>query len=965
MSFFKRFLWLLAACVPALAAVTPAAVSQITLRTKAELSAFEVYAWQTNVTAVVEEGGTRLYQFAPGSAAVADGDLVLTTTGVAGRWLVVPTAIAGGGTSSSNAPTALLNLSATRYVATAADLAACGTTGPSSVVSLSYANAGDGGGGLWSQVPAATYTADGGTVVDGVGCQWVRQWSGMIDPVWFGADRTGAVDSRNAIQAAFNAANRWECDVVCSQGNYRVCVVPTMPIDCHDRSWIGTGGKLWWSLPDGYDFNPATAWSAHELKTFTGVLNGSGSLVTVNYETLGNWPWNGKGFFAYNAKKWDGLWLDGGWGSTDQPTGCLPITGVSFNSGEYVYYRFYSDPGSFTDNDGMQFVNCTFRNMAGHMTSTVGNGLVRNCDFYEMGDHCFYTGESEDNTIIEGNRFYALRDAVGSDYDRTYIFQTKREVIKLQNDSNIQILNNYSTNAFGLGTFVELFLRDVYESPMTNIVIKGNTVVNNNIGILLDGTRKSTHADGIRIYTRIEGNDIDVPGYPIYINGPLGDGSMISGNLLMCRNLTAGALIAVVNDGTYDWQYPVHFIASDNIGRGALSFFSFEGQLGKVNFVNNRYKPWTGTSSPGTTHTFVRAISSTEPAGWQSFTMQGNQVHDCQQLWYSAAASSYSGGTTYTCVTNVFPDYTNEYKPVVYHSTATNVWWKSVKSSVGQTPGVAGDTYWAPYTRPTGALFANDNLVRSYSTTVGIFVDQTTDRRNFTLFPVVGKTDLQGSANSFFSSTSIASLGNSNQIARSWGPLVSGYRAGTETPDGTVPGFTGQLLTTYASGHLYQQIGTAIPFTNWAIIPPFYGVTTTTPTIGLRPGGSFLSNDTHYVYNGSGFVPVNMGQGPITALSVTAVSAAISTTAYSTKYKLNPDADRVLTSAPQITDGFEGQIIYVYVDDAEANTVTFTDEGTHANSNLYVGGAGTNVVISAHNSAQFMFTGGSWNLINR
>jgi len=866
--------------------------------------------------------------------------------------------------NGTNAAGILENLSAPRYVTATADLAACGTDGPSSVVTLGYAAAGDSGGGLWNRVAAATYTADGGTVVDGVGCQWVRQWTGPIDPIWFGADPTGATDSRNAIQAAFLAGEDWDRDVVCSDGDYRVITVPGYPIDNRDRSWIGTGGRLWWSLPDGYDFNVATAWTKKETNVFTGVMNNAGALINVTNVTPINCPWNGKGFFAYNTKKWDGLILDCGWGTTDAPTGVVPITGVSFASGEYVYYKVYSNPNSVTDPSGPKFVNCKISNLAGHAFVAIANAVIDHCEFYEMGDHAFYLGgDGQDNNIFSNNRIYGLRTDSGSDYDRDFIFGTKREAIKLQNNSGIQILNNYSTNAYGAGTFAGLYMPEAWDSALTNVVVKGNVAVGHANGVTVTAARNANMTDLTRIYAAIEGNDFRVALYPIYIDGPMGEGSVIKDNYLSSDSLAAGSCIAVVRGNTEDWQYPVHLTIQGNVARGALSFFNFTGPLGKVNIIGNYYKPWTGTGSPAGTHALVYASGGSSPSSWQGMVLNNNTVVDTSVLWYSAAASTYSAGTTYTCSTNAWLDYTKEYKPVVYYSTATNVWWRAVQTSTGQTPGTAGDTYWAPYTRPYGTLALDGNTQKGFTTSALLFSDQTADRRNFVISPAIGSHHFQASANSFFSSGNSA-LGNTNLIPRTWGPLVSGYRASTETPDGNVPGFPGQLLTTYATGALYQQLGVAAPFTNWAIIPPFYGVTTTTPTVGLRAGGNFLSNDTHYVYNGSGFVPVNMGQGPITALSVTAVSAAINTTAYSTKYKLNPDADRVLTSAPQITDGFEGQIIYVYVDDAEANTVTFTDEGTHANSNLYVGGTGTNVVISAHNSRAFMFTGGSWNLLN-
>ena len=66
----------------------------------------------------------------------------------------------------------------------------------------------DGGGGVFRVDSADTTSTDnGGTIlVDAAGRRWKREFTGSLNVLWFGADRSGVADSTTAIQAALTLA---------------------------------------------------------------------------------------------------------------------------------------------------------------------------------------------------------------------------------------------------------------------------------------------------------------------------------------------------------------------------------------------------------------------------------------------------------------------------------------------------------------------------------------------------------------------------------------------------------------------------------------------------------------------------------------------------------------------------------------------------------------------------------------
>lgn len=87
---------------------------------------------------------------------------------------------------------------------------------------LGHTQAGDGGGGtFWLKTEATDADDDGMAIQPVLGDgRWLRVYSGDVDVKWFGADASGATDSREAIQAAIDYAALHGAGTLISAGVY-------------------------------------------------------------------------------------------------------------------------------------------------------------------------------------------------------------------------------------------------------------------------------------------------------------------------------------------------------------------------------------------------------------------------------------------------------------------------------------------------------------------------------------------------------------------------------------------------------------------------------------------------------------------------------------------------------------------------------------------------------------------------
>jgi len=145
-------------------------------------------------------------------------------------------------------------------------------------------------------------------------------------------------------------------------------------------------------------------------------------------------------------------------------------------------------------------------------------------------------------------------------------------------------------------------------------------------------------------------------------------------------------------------------------------------------------------------------------------------------------------------------------------------------------------------------------------------------------------------------------------------------------------------------------------------------------TTGLPAGSTFRETDTKlvYIWDGSDWysspamsatvddftILGELVYTPSTAQVIDAAGDAI--LANATIVELNPDGDYTLTSTPTIADGTEGQILYITMDPAEANTVTIQDQGTLASSNIQLLNNVPSRTISAGSTLALRFNGTDW-----
>lgn len=879
----------------------------------------------------------------------------------------------------TSAPPVLLNLSAPRYVSTLANLVGCGTDGPSVVVTLGRNTAGDGGGGEWQRVADGTYTGfSTNLVAAGVDCQWVdSEWlrTGVARAARFGVVGDGASDETVALNGLMSSgATNIVLGLGTSRGRlYRITNTVSVPNSIKLLDFDSTRIMAYWPTNQHtpiLDIGVAGERTSYlttkdifiiQMVPYTWPMDVTTNRALVRVWNpygcrIGNQILNG-GTIAMDVR----ADVDAQYNTFDQ-------TSALMDNNQY---------GFMMRSDGSSSMNANLI-LGGHFGTTAlwsGSYAVNN-GFSRYGDVIMGTYAHHENQFI--GRMYELQNAYASPGEAVPVW-----------------LDTGSNNRWDI----------LYNEGSTRIVKVTGTAYNNIIqtttpaGTAIAPSLDSSGASSGNLFLQQSELYSTLTRNKIFDSGPLAR---------QCWN-----------DGT-NFYFPPPFRYVVGSGTTTNSPWLFA----PVAAITNMYTEPPGSSRSGMlTIGAGRGIGITIPTvtskivyvvptyaegkGFGTITSGSPTVTALTDINsfrpYMVNVTGPTGIPAGTYITSI--DYPNNSLTLSANATAN--------STVSMTSfGNRGRVLIRPLLH--GGL-VDTNLARiklfgSYSpvvtTTYGLAIQLTSTDAGAPVALEVGTgveaVEVILAAVTYplkLESVRVYSPDNIESVISRTIPLVQPYSIATPTNGTWYAGTVIKQLLPSVSNGMGWYVGTSgtagtlgTVHANSTSGSPVFSVDTASH--GLRCGdyiqaqygltgriqwidltGTNMCLSANASTTGSGYTNTLSYTAPaftmfggvntniVSSQNIVGVSGSISMVAGMSAIKVNPDGDYVLTSAPQIANGYEGQIITLYTDDAEANTVTFTDEGTHANSNLYVGGTGTNVVLSAHNSRQFIYTSGSWNLL--
>ena len=542
----------------------------------------------------------------------------------------------------------------------------------------------------------------------------------FFDIKQYGADQTGALDSRNAIQAACNAAAAaGGGDVIFPPGNYRV--VGGYPIVIGTNvNLIGKGGKIWVSLPTGYT-NPLN-WTTPEVYSLPNQLKADGTFATMSVTSTCVAPWNGKGdvfTLGVNSRIKD-LVIDGGWGTIGAPAGVVTIRGMlPSNNGTYpsaeepTFYRLFS----YCSN--AQFIGCKFTNVPG---TAIGSGSVvsiTNCEFGEYGDHVTYYAETTTDIRIANNYLQCTRAASGTVLQADYIFATYRDAYKFRCCKRFSLTGN-TANITGADFVTLQTLASLANA--TNLedgVISANAVKCVNF-LLINTVRAASDliSDGCIVKNvRIANNSITCTGRLIksgyaYV-APVAYRGNGTNQGFACNNFAFGPGNTVIYDPTGTGTQPIQICGNPDF---ATPWINFE-------FIGNTLNGTTSTSSGFawfdlqgvTTDLVIRANKFYSNRGVLCFVQTTNNqqhvehprtnIEICENSGFNLVAwmrdalpTAWDSGATYNYGTITYPNgFTRTIRQMV--SFGGLIYVNNATVTGGSNPNA--NASWTLYTRPT------------------------------------------------------------------------------------------------------------------------------------------------------------------------------------------------------------------------------------------------------------------------
>ncbi len=611
------------------------------------------------------------------------------------------------------------------YVDTIAALKAVSTGGiPDGAlfVTKGYYAVSDGGGATYNYSASSSATDDGGSVIAPTYLpgRFHLLNSRSFDIRQFGADPTGAADSRNAIQAACNAAvAAGGGDVIIPPGNYRL--VGGYPITIGTNvNLIGNGGKIWVSLPTGYT-NPLN-WTAPETYSLANQLKSDGTFATMSVTSTCVAPWNGKGdvfTLGVNSRIKD-LVIDGGWGTTGAPTGVVTIRGMlPSNNATYpsaeepTFYRLFS----YCSN--AHFIGCKFSNVPG---TVIGSGSVvsiTNCEFGEYGDHVTYYAETTTDIRIANNYLECTRAESGTVLQADYIFATYRDAYKFRCCKRFSLTGNTANITGADFVTLQTLAKLANATDLEDGVVSGNVV--KCVNFLLVNTVRTAGdliADGCIVKNvRIASNSITCTGRLIksgyaYV-APVAYRDSRPNQGFACNNFAFGPGNTVIYNPTGTGTQPMQICGNPDFSTPWINFEVTGNTFNGTTSISGGFQ-WFDLQGV-TTDLIVRGNKFYSNKGVLGFVQTTNSqqqvehprtnIEVCDNSGFNLVAwmrdalpTAWDSGATYNYGTITYPDgfvrvlrQMVSYGGLIYVNNAT--------VTGGGDPSV--NASWSLYTRPT------------------------------------------------------------------------------------------------------------------------------------------------------------------------------------------------------------------------------------------------------------------------
>lgn len=526
---------------------------------------------------------------------------------------------------------------------------------------------GDGFQGEFMWVNGSITTTNAGTVFAWGNGRLIRIYIGAVNLQWFGADPSATMNSRNALQGAFNTAGA-SGSVYVPPGKYKITY--GLPIQGFISRFYGEG-QFYGSMPSDY-VNP-NVYGVPNKYVATGLLDRTGATVSWDSSTSANpdsgyygiFPWNGKTAMFQDIGSStkcviEGLSFDGGWGTTGAPGSVIPITGVRRTGDEATWYA------TFANCSNLEITHCKFSNIPGDpIVDPFGKTAITECVFGDFGDHVIYI-QDQDGIQFNNNKIIFSRETVGTEGNLNYVSQTYRDAIKLRNARNVTVNDNVMqdntlsplSQFLNLESFSHLGSTSL-TNGMRNITVNGNTI-KTKVGILAGNNRFA--GDGVGNPTKdvtIGLNTWDVSERLLQALDFACDGFILKGNTV---NMHGGQVAQIYGSMVFD-KAVKRLIFDNNYFTGTETNFGrilIGGNVDSV-IIKNNICIQTNVEH-GFVMTLVDTFSQASPT--KNFTrsilnsveLTGNKMINYEAMLFDAGMQLWDSAVTYTYATETYDD---------------------------------------------------------------------------------------------------------------------------------------------------------------------------------------------------------------------------------------------------------------------------------------------------------------------